>query len=143
MGGFSFLTPDRFCGFRFILDYARVGCMCMLVCCVGVALMYRLHYFEEEVEASLLFPLVLWVLGFMGILFFSRSLAFSLLFGSILSWLGFIILFCFKPSGLRASLLTLLAHRSGDVPVFTMMMCFSWLFGASGLAFAFYTCWRI
>lgn len=136
VGNFSVLAHDRFIRFGFMLDDVRLGCAFMLICCGGVALLYCFHYFAGRFEGVLLFPLMVWFLGVMFILVFSRSLLFSLVFWEYLGLVRFfLILFYSKSRSLRASLITLFASRFGDVSIFAMIMCLSWWQRFSGLGF--------
>nr|YP_009262368.1 NADH dehydrogenase subunit 5 [Fasciolopsis buski]ANI86944.1 NADH dehydrogenase subunit 5 [Fasciolopsis buski] len=138
LGNFSVLAHDSFSSFGFMLDDVSMGCVFMLLCCGGVALVYCFHYFSGGVEGSLLFPLMVWFLGVMCILVFSSSLVFSLIFWEYLGLVSFfLILFYSNSSSLRASLITLFASRFGDVSMFVIIMCVSWWIGTSGAGFIF------
>nr|YP_009236168.1 NADH dehydrogenase subunit 5 [Fascioloides magna]AMF83652.1 NADH dehydrogenase subunit 5 [Fascioloides magna] len=134
---FSVLDYDSFLSFVGVVDLVSLGCLFMLLCCGGIALFYCFHYFSGDVEAVLLFPLMVWFLGVMGVLVFSGSLLFSLVFWEYLGLVSFfLILFYSNMSSLRASLVTLFASRFGDVSVFGIIMWLSWWMDFSGLVFA-------
>nr|BDB04295.1 NADH dehydrogenase subunit 5 [Fasciola gigantica] len=139
LGCFSVLGYDSYGSFEFMVDSVGVGCFFMLLCCGSVALVYCFHYFGGEPVAVLLFPLMIWFLGVMGILVFSSSLLFSLVFWEYLGLVSFfLILFYSNMSSLRASLVTLFASRFGDVSVFGMLMWVSWWEDFSGLVFVLF-----
>jgi len=139
LGCFKVLGYDSYGSFGFMVDSVGVGCFFMLLCCGSVALVYCFHYFGGESVAVLLFPLMVWFLGVMGILVFSSSLLFSLIFWEYLGLVRFfLILFYSKMSSLRASLVTLFASRFGDVSVFGMLMWVSWWEDFSRLVFVLF-----
>nr|AWK02439.1 NADH dehydrogenase subunit 5 [Acanthoparyphium sp. WAK-2018] len=106
-------------------EVSSVG-LFMLFCCGSIALYYCHHYFGGSLEGVLLFPLIVWFLGVMGILMVSSSLLFSLFFWEYLGIVSFfLILFYSNMSSLRASLITLFASRFGDVSIFLLIMCVS------------------
>nr|AQS80286.1 NADH dehydrogenase subunit 5 [Fasciola jacksoni] len=136
MGSFSVLGYDSFVSFVGVVDLVSLGCFFMLFCCGGVALLYCFHYFGGGLEGGLLFPLMVWFLGVMGVLVFSGSLLFSLIFWEYLGLASFfLILFYSNMSSLRASLITLFASRFGDVSVFAMIMWLSWWADFSSFVF--------
>nr|QBF03697.1 NADH dehydrogenase subunit 5 [Echinostoma sp. JM-2019] len=136
LGSVCWLAYSTFPVFDFMVDEISLVCLYMLFCCGFVALFYCFHYFGGSVDASLLFPLVVWFLGVMGALVLSSSMLFSLVFWEYLGLVSFfLILFYSNMSSLRASLITLFASRFGDVSMFVVMMWLSWWFDFSGLVF--------
>nr|YP_009326186.1 NADH dehydrogenase subunit 5 [Paragonimus ohirai]APD26978.1 NADH dehydrogenase subunit 5 [Paragonimus ohirai] len=111
-----------------MLDEVSLICSFMLFCCGSLALLYCYHYFADSGEGVLLFPLIVWFLGVMGILIFSSSLIFSLVLWEYLGLVSFLlILFYSNSSSVRASLITLFASRFGDVSLFMLILwCGVW-----------------
>nr|YP_010528199.1 NADH dehydrogenase subunit 5 [Echinoparyphium aconiatum]UXW64393.1 NADH dehydrogenase subunit 5 [Echinoparyphium aconiatum] len=138
VGSMSWLSYSSFPLFSFMFDSVSMICLYMLLCCGFVALFYCFHYFGGGDEASLLFPLVVWFLGVMGILVLSSSLMFSLVFWEYLGLVSFfLILFYSNMSSLRASLITLFASRFGDVSLFVVIMWLSYCWDLSTFVFSF------
>nr|YP_010461014.1 NADH dehydrogenase subunit 5 [Artyfechinostomum malayanum]UUF68167.1 NADH dehydrogenase subunit 5 [Artyfechinostomum malayanum] len=135
-GSFCWLGYLNFPCFYFMVDAVSSLSLYMLVCCGFIALFYCFHYFGGSVEASLLFPLVVWFLGVMGVLVLTASLWFSLIFWEYLGLVSFfLILFYSNLSSLRASLITLFASRFGDVSMFVIIMWLSWWLDVSSIVF--------
>lgn len=64
--------------FCFLVDETSVIRLFMLFCCGSLALLYCYHYFRGSEDGVLLFGLIVWFLGVMGILIFTSSMIFSL-----------------------------------------------------------------
>lgn len=106
-----------------MLDEISLICLFMLFCCGSLALLYCYHYFSGSVEGVLLFPLMVWFLGVMGVLIFRGSLILSLVLWEYLGLVRFLlILFYSNRSSSRAALVTLFASRFGDVSLFMLIL---------------------
>nr|YP_010505942.1 NADH dehydrogenase subunit 5 [Paragonimus skrjabini miyazakii]UXE35014.1 NADH dehydrogenase subunit 5 [Paragonimus skrjabini miyazakii] len=122
-----------------VLDEVSLICLFMLFCCGSLALLYCYHYFGTSVDGSLLFPLMLWFLGVMGVLIFSDSLILSLVLWEYLGLVSFLlILFYSNSSSVRAALITLFASRFGDVSLFMLVLWFGLWWGDLGAFFFFF-----
>nr|QAY80540.1 NADH dehydrogenase subunit 5 [Paragonimus kellicotti] len=123
-----------------MLDEISLICLFMLFCCGSLALLYCYHYFSGSVEGVLLFPLMVWFLGVMGVLIFSGSLILSLVLWEYLGLVSFLlILFYSNSSSSRAALVTLFASRFGDVSLFMLILwCGVWLGDLGALFFLFF-----
>lgn len=64
--------------FDVLIKDVSLVCVVMLGFCGRIALFYCFHYFGGAGEAVLLFPLMVWFLGVMGLLVISGSLLLSL-----------------------------------------------------------------
>nr|AKG49774.1 NADH dehydrogenase subunit 5 [Ogmocotyle sp. JM-2015] len=129
-GSFTFvgyvLKDLMFC---FFVDETSLVSAFMLFCCGTIALYYCYHYFSGSSEGGLLFPLIVWFLGVMGVLIFTSSMVFSLVLWEYLGLVSFfLILFYSNSSSMRASLITVFASRFGDASLFVLIMWFAnWL----------------
>lgn len=122
--------------FCFFVDETRLVCAFMLFCCGRIALYYCYHYFRGSKEGGLLFPLIVWFLGVMGVLIFTSSMIFSLVLWEYLGLVRFfLILFYSNRSRMRASLITVFASRFGDVSLFVLIMWFAKWLEFSGFLF--------
>nr|YP_010235135.1 NADH dehydrogenase subunit 5 [Notocotylus intestinalis]QTC30706.1 NADH dehydrogenase subunit 5 [Notocotylus intestinalis] len=116
--------------FSFLVDETSVISLFMVFCCGSLALFYCYHYFSGLLDGDLVFGLIVWFLGVMGILIFSSWLVFSLVLWEYLGLVSFfLIMFYSNTSSLRASLITVFASRFGDVSLFILIM---WLSGWMG-----------
>nr|QIJ60112.1 NADH dehydrogenase subunit 5 [Fischoederius elongatus] len=136
-GSFTFvgyvLKDLMFC---FFVDETSLVCAFMLFCCGSIALYYCYHYFSGSKEGGLLFPLIVWFLGVMGILIFTSSMIFSLVLWEYLGLVSFfLILFYSNMSSMRASLITVFASRFGDAALFVLIMWFANWLDFSGFLF--------
>nr|YP_009171944.1 NADH dehydrogenase subunit 5 [Orthocoelium streptocoelium]AJG03073.1 NADH dehydrogenase subunit 5 [Orthocoelium streptocoelium] len=115
--------------FCFFIDETSLISVFMLFCCGSIALYYCYHYFTGSDEGGLLFPLIVWFLGVMGVLIFTSSMVFSLVLWEYLGLVSFfLILFYSNSSSMRASLITVFASRFGDASLFVLIMWFAnWL----------------
>ena len=112
--------------FCFFIDEVRLISAFMLFCCGRIALYYCYHYFSGREEGGLLFPLIVWFLGIMGILIFTSSMIFSLVLWEYLGLVSFFLILFYSNSGrMRASLITVFASRFGDVSLFVLIMWFA------------------
>lgn len=97
----------------------------MLLVCGVVALCYCGHYFAGLVGYWGLFYLMLLFLLVMLFLVFSGSLVLTLILWEYLGFVRFLLILYYSTSGrLRASVVTLVTSRFGDVGLFVV---FSWL----------------
>nr|WCH58152.1 NADH dehydrogenase subunit 5 [Holostephanus sp. FJ-2023] len=126
----AFFSPFSYpCGlmdFSVCFDFVSIISIYMLFVCSLLAFVYCFHYFSGSLDSSLLFLLMVWFVGVMGLLMFSNSLIFSLVMWEYLGFVSFLlILFYSNMSSMRASLVTLFSSRFGDVALFGLVaMCF-------------------
>nr|AYH51372.1 NADH dehydrogenase subunit 5 [Cardiocephaloides medioconiger] len=110
--------------FVVLLDPVVVICLSMLLICSLLAFIYCFHYYYDSADVFSLFYLMVWFVVVMMLLVLSGSLVFTLVMWEYLGFVSFLlILFYSNSSSVRASLITLLASRFGDVGLFVIVVC--------------------
>nr|YP_009533208.1 NADH dehydrogenase subunit 5 [Cyathocotyle prussica]AYH51393.1 NADH dehydrogenase subunit 5 [Cyathocotyle prussica] len=119
------------------VDYVSLIGIFMLIVCSALAFVYCFHYFSASADSTVLFILMVWFVGVMGLLMFSYSLVFSLIMWEYLGFVSFLlILFYSNMSSMRASLVTLFSSRFGDVALFGLLaLCLSGCFSFGWFSF--------
>nr|YP_009938515.1 NADH dehydrogenase subunit 5 [Prosthogonimus cuneatus]QNU39799.1 NADH dehydrogenase subunit 5 [Prosthogonimus cuneatus] len=131
----SFLGGSLDSDFCFLFDGLSVLFLFMLVVCGGVALGYCVHYFGSYSSVVGLYSLIVFFLLVMSFLVSSDGLILSLVFWEYLGLVSFLlILYYSNMVSFRASVITLVSSRVGDVGLFVV---FCWFYGFYDFSFWF------
>nr|QZZ81267.1 NADH dehydrogenase subunit 5 [Prosthogonimus pellucidus] len=119
----------------FLFDGLSVIFFFMLLVCGWIALNYCVHYFSEFKNIWGLYFLILFFLLIMSFLIFSGGLVLSVVFWEYLGLVSFIlILYYSNMISFRASVVTLVSSRFGDVGLFVV---FCWFYSFYDFSFWF------
>nr|YP_009867156.1 NADH dehydrogenase subunit 5 [Diplostomum ardeae]QKG04355.1 NADH dehydrogenase subunit 5 [Diplostomum ardeae] len=125
-------------GLEFVIciDTVVMLCLTMLFVCSLLAFIYCFHYYYGSSEAKFLFYLMVWFVMVMFFLIITNSVIFSLVMWEYLGFVSFLlILFYSNSSSVRASLITLLSSRFGDVGLFVIL---AYILGSCNFTWAFF-----
>nr|UFQ89132.1 NADH dehydrogenase subunit 5 [Potamotrygonocestus sp. MZUSP 7996] len=106
----------------FNIDYVTIMILLMLIICFGYAYFYTGHYFSNGVDGLELNKLVCLFVGVMATLVCTGDLVSTLILWEYLGVISFfLILFYANYLSLRASVVTLVSSRFGDVCLFLLI----------------------
>lgn len=106
----------------FLIDECSIVICLMLLLCLGFVVDYTYRYFGYTPEANYLLGLIYLFVGVMGVLVFTGDFVSTLIFWEYLGVVSvFLILFYLNYLSLRASIITLVSSRFGDVALFILV----------------------
>nr|ASL24612.1 NADH dehydrogenase subunit 5 [Khawia sinensis] len=105
-----------------IVDNCSLAIFLMLILCFGFVLNYVSHYFGGGLAVNYITPLICVFVGVMGVLVFTGDPLLTLIFWEYLGVVSFfLILFYLSYLSVRASIITLVSSRFGDVCLFLVI----------------------